>query len=78
MRSLATHCHFGLGKLLCRTGNNEQGHEHLTIATVMYSEMEMAKRCGRVDANDPERSSVSMCLRQAMSISLCNAARIET
>ena len=42
MRPLITHCHLGLGKLYRRTGKREQAHEHLTTATIMYREMEMA------------------------------------
>jgi hypothetical protein len=41
MRPLVAHCHLGLGKLFCRTGNREQAQEHLTVATAMYREMDM-------------------------------------
>jgi tetratricopeptide (TPR) repeat protein len=41
MRPLVAHCHLGLGKLYRRTGEREQAHEHLTIATTMYREMDM-------------------------------------
>jgi tetratricopeptide (TPR) repeat protein len=41
MRPLVAHCHLGLGKLYRRTGKSEQTHEHLTIATTMYREMDM-------------------------------------
>jgi tetratricopeptide (TPR) repeat protein len=41
MRPLIAHCHFGLSKLYRRTSKREQTHEHLTIATTMYREMEM-------------------------------------
>jgi tetratricopeptide (TPR) repeat protein len=41
MRPLIAHCHFGLGKLHRRAGNREQAHEHLTIASAMYREMNM-------------------------------------
>jgi hypothetical protein len=41
MRPLVAHCHLGLGKLFCCTGNREQAQEHLTVATVMYREMDM-------------------------------------
>ena len=42
MRPLIAHCHLGLGKLHRRTGNRGQAQEHLTTATVMYREMDMA------------------------------------
>jgi tetratricopeptide (TPR) repeat protein len=41
MRPEVAHCHLGLGKLFRRTGQREQAHEHLTIATTMYREMDM-------------------------------------
>jgi hypothetical protein len=41
MRPLIAHCHLGLGKLYRRTGQREQAHQHLTIATTMYREMDM-------------------------------------
>jgi tetratricopeptide (TPR) repeat protein len=41
MRPLVAHCHLGLGKLYRRTGQCEQAHEHLTIATTLYREMDM-------------------------------------
>jgi tetratricopeptide (TPR) repeat protein len=41
MRLLIAHCHLGLAKLFRRTGQREQAHEHLTIATTMYREMDM-------------------------------------
>jgi len=41
MRPLVAHCHLGLGKLYRRTGNPQEAHEHLTIATTMYREMDM-------------------------------------
>jgi tetratricopeptide (TPR) repeat protein len=41
MRPLMAHCHLGLGKLYLRTGPREQAHEHLTIATTMYREIDM-------------------------------------
>jgi len=41
MRPLIAHCHRGLGKLHLRTGHRELAHEHLTIATTMYREMDM-------------------------------------
>jgi class 3 adenylate cyclase/tetratricopeptide (TPR) repeat protein len=41
MRPLVAHCHFGLGKLHKRTGNQQQAQEHLTTATTMYREMDM-------------------------------------
>jgi tetratricopeptide (TPR) repeat protein len=48
MRPLVAHCHLGLGKLCRRTGKREQTREHLTTATTMYREMEMAYWVERV------------------------------
>ena len=42
MRPLVAHCHLGLGKLYRRTGQREQAREHLTTATTMYREIDMA------------------------------------
>ena len=41
MRPLIAHCHLGLGKLYLRTGKRPEVHQHLTIATTMYREMDM-------------------------------------
>jgi tetratricopeptide (TPR) repeat protein len=41
MRPLATHCHFGLGKLYRRAGKRQEAQEHLATATTMYRDMEM-------------------------------------
>jgi class 3 adenylate cyclase/tetratricopeptide (TPR) repeat protein len=41
MRPLVAHCHLGLGKLFCRTGNREQAQEQVTVAMAMYREMDM-------------------------------------
>jgi len=50
MRPLVAHCHLGLGKLYRRTGKREQAQEHLTTATTMYREMEMAYWLERAEA----------------------------
>ena len=42
MRPLLARCHLGLGTLYRRTGKREQAHEHLTLATAMYREMDMS------------------------------------
>jgi len=42
MRPLVAHCHLGLGKLYRRRGDRGHAQEHLTIATAMYREMDMA------------------------------------
>jgi class 3 adenylate cyclase/tetratricopeptide (TPR) repeat protein len=42
MRPLAAHCHFGLGTLYQRTGQQQEAQRHLTTATAMYREMRMA------------------------------------
>jgi hypothetical protein len=41
MWPLVAHCHLGLAKLYRRTGQREQAHEHVTIATTLYREMDM-------------------------------------
>ncbi len=41
MRPLVAHCHFGLGKLGCRTGDRAEAAEHLSTAARMYREMDM-------------------------------------
>ncbi len=41
MRPLQAHCHLGLGKLQCRTGDAVRATEHLTAATTLYREMDM-------------------------------------
>ena len=42
MRPLIAQCHLGLGKLALRTGKKQEAQEHLTTATTMYREMDMA------------------------------------
>jgi tetratricopeptide (TPR) repeat protein len=41
MRPLVAHCHLGLGKLYCRTGDCAKSQEHLTTAAALYREMDM-------------------------------------
>ena len=41
MRSLAAHCHFGLGRLYDRMGRREPARESLNLATKMYRDMNM-------------------------------------
>jgi tetratricopeptide (TPR) repeat protein len=41
MRPLVAHCHFGLGRLYRRTGDQAKANEHLSTATAMYREMDM-------------------------------------
>ena len=41
MRPLVAHCHLGLGKLCCPTGDPAKANEHLTTAAAMYREMGM-------------------------------------
>ena len=41
MRPLVAHCHFGLAKLLARSGEREPASEHLAEATRLYREMDM-------------------------------------
>jgi class 3 adenylate cyclase/tetratricopeptide (TPR) repeat protein len=42
MRPTMAHCHLSMGQLYRRTGKPEQAREHLTIATTMLREMDMA------------------------------------
>jgi tetratricopeptide (TPR) repeat protein len=42
MRPLVAHCHLGLGRLRRRRGDRERAQVHLTKATAMYREMDMA------------------------------------
>ena len=41
MRSVAAHCHLGLGKLYRRAGRRQEAQEHLATAMTMYLEMDM-------------------------------------
>jgi hypothetical protein len=41
MLPLMAHCHLGLGKFSCRTGDPATAQEHLATATRMYREMDM-------------------------------------
>jgi tetratricopeptide (TPR) repeat protein len=50
MRPLVAHCHLGLGKLYCRTGDDAKAAEHLTTATTMYREMGMTFWLEKIDA----------------------------
>jgi tetratricopeptide (TPR) repeat protein len=50
MRPLVAHCHLGLGKLYRRTGDHAKAEEHLTTASAMYREMEMAFYLAQADA----------------------------
>jgi tetratricopeptide (TPR) repeat protein len=50
MRPLVAHCHFGLGKLYCSTGDRTKAEEHLATATAMYREMGMAHWLPEVEA----------------------------
>jgi uncharacterized protein YceH (UPF0502 family) len=35
------HCHLGLGQLYRRAGKREQSYAHLTVASMMYREMDL-------------------------------------
>jgi tetratricopeptide (TPR) repeat protein len=41
MRPLVAHCHFGLGRLFCRSGDHARAQVHLASAAAMYREMDM-------------------------------------
>jgi tetratricopeptide (TPR) repeat protein len=49
MRPLTAYCHFGLGKLFQRIGNQVKAAEHLTIAATMYREMDMGFWLGKAE-----------------------------
>jgi hypothetical protein len=42
MRPLIAHCYLGLGTLYRRAEKREQAKEHLTTASTMFRDMEMA------------------------------------
>jgi uncharacterized protein HemY len=42
VRPLVAHCHLGLGTLYRRTGDHAKAEEHLTTASAMHREMDMA------------------------------------
>jgi len=50
MRPLVAHCHLGLGKLYCQSGDRVKGSEHLTTATTMYREMDMGFLLAQAEA----------------------------
>jgi len=54
MRPLVAHCHLGLGKLYRRTGQREEGNEHLTTARTMYREMGMTYWLEKAEAEMKE------------------------
>jgi hypothetical protein len=56
MRPLMAHCHLGLGKLYRRTGQREQARDHLTVATTMYREMDMAFYLAQAETHLSESS----------------------
>jgi tetratricopeptide (TPR) repeat protein len=59
MRPLIAHCHLGLGNLYRRTGQPEQAHEHLTIATMLYGEMDMTYWLKQAEAEMKELGRTS-------------------
>jgi tetratricopeptide (TPR) repeat protein len=50
MRPLAAHCHFGLGTLHRRAGDQAKASEHLSTAATMYREMGMSFWLEKADA----------------------------
>ncbi len=54
MRPVAAHCHLGLSKLYRRIGQREQAQEHLTTATAMFREMDMAFWLEKAEAETSE------------------------
>jgi tetratricopeptide (TPR) repeat protein len=50
MRPLVAHCHLGLGKLYRRTDRRQEAQAHLSLATTMYREMDIAFWLERAEA----------------------------
>jgi class 3 adenylate cyclase len=50
MRPLSARCHFGLGKLNRKRGNEEQAKDHLTTAMAMFREMDMRSYLEKAEA----------------------------
>jgi hypothetical protein len=50
MRPLIAHCHLGLAKLSCCTGDRGRAQEYLTVATALYREMGMPYWLGQAEA----------------------------
>jgi DNA-binding NtrC family response regulator/tetratricopeptide (TPR) repeat protein len=59
MRPLVAHCHLGLGKIYRCAGQREQAHEHLTIATTLYGEMDMTYWLEQAEAEMKELGRTS-------------------
>ena len=55
MRPLVAHCHLGLARLYRRTGQRQKAQDHLTAASTMYREMEMAFWLEQAEAEMRER-----------------------
>ena len=54
MRPLAAHCHFHLGWLFRKAGQQDQAREHLTIAATTYREMDMRLWLDQAEAGTRE------------------------
>jgi len=59
MRPLVAHCHFSLGRLYQRTGEQRQAHGHLAIATTMLREMELMYWLERAEAESAKASAAA-------------------
>ena len=57
MRPYVAHCHYGIGKLHCRVGDETRVLEHLTTAGAMYREMDMQFWLEKVNAELGKRRS---------------------
>jgi hypothetical protein len=54
MRPLQAHCHRGLGRLYAGTGQREQAHTELAVASEMYRSMAMTFWIPQVEAALPQ------------------------
>ena len=50
MRPLVAQCHLGLGQLGRRAGQHQLAERHLTVASAMFREMEMAHWLEKAEA----------------------------
>ena len=57
MRPLVAQCHLDLGKLYRRIGKHEDAKEHLSTATTMFRDMDMAYWLAKLEAELRERSA---------------------
>jgi tetratricopeptide (TPR) repeat protein len=70
MRPLVAHCHLGLGKLYCRTGQPEHARDNLTTAMKMYREMDMGFWLKQEEADMMNSGDVAPGVRPATKFSV--------